>query len=78
MGRAALRARVAVHALSRRAAEAATVRAAADHRGQLRLDQRLIERLGGGADAVVNLGGLECLEEVEQGRLIQGRRVAFL
>ena len=54
------------------------MRAGTDHRGQLRLDQRLVERLGGGADPVVNLGGLECLEEVEQGRLIQGHRVAFL
>ena len=56
----------------------ALVRAGADHRGQLRLDQRLVERLGGGADAVVNLGGFECLEELEQGRLVQGHRVAFL
>jgi hypothetical protein len=56
----------------------ALVRAGADHRGQLGLDQRLVERLGGGADAVVDLGGFECLEELEQGRLVQGHRVAFL
>ena len=49
-----------------------------DHRGELGLDQRLVERLGGGADAVVNVGGLQCLKQLEQGRLIQGHRVAFL
>jgi hypothetical protein len=45
----------------------ALVRRGADHRGELRLDQRLVERLGSGADAVVDVGGVECLEQLEQG-----------
>jgi hypothetical protein len=60
------------------AALGALVRRRADHRGELGVDQRLVERLGGGADALVNVGGFECLEELEQGRLVQGHRVAFL
>jgi hypothetical protein len=43
------------------------VRAGADHRGELGLDQRLIQRLGRGADAVVDIGGLQCLQHLEQG-----------
>jgi hypothetical protein len=43
------------------------VRAGADRGGQLRLDQRLVQRLGGGADAVIDVGKLERLEEFEQG-----------
>jgi hypothetical protein len=54
------------------------VRRGADHRGQLGLDQGLVERLGGGADAVVDVSGFQCLEELEEGRLVQGHRVAFL
>jgi hypothetical protein len=54
------------------------VRAGADHRGQLGLDQRLIQRLGRGANPVVDVGNLQCLEELDQGRLVQGHRVAFL
>ena len=50
----------------------------ANHRGQLRLDQRLIQRLGRRPNAVVNLGGLQCLQQLQQGRLVQGHRVAFL
>ncbi len=56
----------------------ALVRAGADHRGQLGLDQRLIQRLGRRPDSIVNLGGLQCLQQLEQGRLVQGHRVAFL
>ena len=56
----------------------ALVRGGADRGGQLRLDQRLVERLGRGADAVIDVGELECLEEFKQGRLVQGQRVAFL
>jgi hypothetical protein len=60
------------------AALGALVPAGADHRGELRLDQRLIQRLGRGPDAVVDLGGFQCLEELQQGRLVKGHRVAFL
>jgi len=56
----------------------ALVRAGADERGQLRVDQRLVERLDRRADPLIDIGDLQCLEELEQGRLIQGHRVAFL
>jgi hypothetical protein len=51
---------------------AAFVRRRADHRGQLRLDQRLVQRLGRGADAVIDAGNFERLDQLEQGRLVQG------
>ncbi len=35
------------------------MRRGADHRGQLRVDQRLVERLGGGAHARVDVGDLQ-------------------
>jgi hypothetical protein len=76
-GRGRQRARAGSVAL-RGAGLAALVRAGADHRGQLGLDQRLIQRLGRGANPVVDVGNLQCLEELDQGRLVQGHRVAFL
>jgi hypothetical protein len=45
---------------------AAFVRRRADHRGQLRLDQRLVQRLGRGADAVIDAGNFERLDQLEQ------------
>ena len=51
------------------------MRERADHRGQLGLDQRLINRFGRLPDPVVNLGGLECLQDFKQCRLVQGHRV---
>jgi hypothetical protein len=48
------------------------------HDGDLRelgLDQGLIDRLGRLADPVFNLGGLECLQDFQQCRLVQGHRV---
>jgi hypothetical protein len=56
----------------------AFVRAGADHRGQLRLDQRRIQRLGRRADAVIDVGNFQRLEQLEPGRLVQGHRGAFL
>jgi hypothetical protein len=50
----------------------------ADHRGELGVDQGLVQRLGRATDAVADVGGLERLEQLEQGRLVQGHRVAFL
>src|SRR4051794_39155690 len=50
----------------------------ADGVGELGLDQRLIDGLGGLADAVTAVGGLECVQDFEQGRLVQGHRVAPL
>jgi hypothetical protein len=46
--------------------------------GQLDLDQRLVQRLGGGTDAAVDVGKHQCLEELKQSRLVPGHRVAFL
>ena len=42
----------------------------ADHRGQLGLDQRLVDRLGCLPDPVVNISGFERLQHFEQGRLV--------
>jgi hypothetical protein len=47
-----------------------------DHRGQLGLDQRLIDRLGRLPDPVINLGGLQCIQNLKQCRLVQGHRVS--
>ena len=63
---------------SERRSRGALVRAGADRGGQLRLDQRLIQRLGRRSDAVIDVGNFERLEKFEQGRLVQGHRVAFL
>jgi hypothetical protein len=45
----------------------ALVRAGADHRGELGLDQRLIDRGGRRPDPVVDIGGLQCFQHLEQG-----------
>jgi hypothetical protein len=42
----------------------ALVRGGADHRGELGLDQGLVDRLGGLADAVVDVRGLECIKNL--------------
>jgi hypothetical protein len=44
----------------------------ADHSGELRLDQGLIDRGDRRPDSVVDIGGLECLQHLKQGRLVQG------
>jgi ClpP class serine protease len=46
----------------------------ADHAGELGLDERLVDRLGGLADAVVDLRGLECIQDLQQCRLVKGHR----
>lgn len=51
------------------------MRAGTDHRGQLRIDQRLVDRPGSRADPFLDACVLEFLEQLEQGRLIQGHRV---
>jgi hypothetical protein len=53
----------------------AFVRAGADHRGQLGLDQRLIDRRRGLPDSFFDITTLEHLEYLEQGRLVQSHRV---
>lgn len=49
-----------------------------DHRGQLGFNRRLIQRLGRGADPVINLSALECLQSLQQGRLSRIKRVNLL
>jgi hypothetical protein len=53
------------------------VRRGTDHRGQLGLDQHLVDRLRSLADSITDIAGLDCVENLEQGRLIQGHRVAM-
>lgn len=57
---------------------AAFVQRGADRVGELGFDQRLIDRLRGGADTVTDISDLESVEDFEQGRLVQGHRVAPL
>ena len=57
---------------------AAFVQGGADRVGELGFDQRLVDRLGGLTDAVTDIGDLECVQDLEQGRLIQGHRVVPL
>ena len=59
-----------------RAGVGALVRGGVDHRGELSLDQRLVDGFGSVAYSVAEIGGLECLENFEQGRVIQGHRVS--
>ncbi len=53
----------------------ALVRAGADHRGRLRLDQLLQHRRQQPAHQLTTIAGLHRLDQCEQGRLIQGHRV---
>jgi hypothetical protein len=46
----------------------------ADHGGELGLDEGLVDGLGGLADAVVHLRRLECVQDLQQGRLVKGHR----
>jgi hypothetical protein len=46
----------------------------ADHGRELGLDQRLVDRLGGLADTVINVRGLECIKDFQQCRLVKGHR----
>jgi hypothetical protein len=53
----------------------AFVRRGADHRGQLGLDQRLVDRLRGLPDPFLDITTLQNFEHLEQGRLVQSHRV---
>ena len=53
----------------------ALVRQGTNDRAELGLDQGLIDRLGRLADPVIDLGGLQCIQDFQQGRLVQGHRV---
>src|SRR5882757_711961 len=54
------------------------MRSSTDRVGELSFDQRLINRLRGLADTITNIGDLQCIKYVEQGRLVQGHRMAPL
>jgi hypothetical protein len=47
----------------------------ADHRDQLGLDQSLLGRGRRRSNLVVDIGGLQCFQHLEQGGPVQGRRV---
>src|SRR5829696_2607532 len=51
------------------------MRLSADHRGQLGLDQRLIDRGRCRPDPLINLRSLQHFKQLKQGRLIQSHRV---
>jgi hypothetical protein len=52
----------------------ALMRDRADHRAELGLDQSLVDRFGRMPDPVINLGGLQRIQNLKQGRLVQGHR----
>ena len=56
----------------------ALVRGGADRVGELRLDQGLVDRLHRSADTIADISDLERIQDFEQGRLVQGHRVAPL
>ena len=45
-----------------------------DHRGEHGFDQGLVDGLGGLTDAVVDLRGRECVQDLQQCRLVKGHR----
>jgi len=51
------------------------MRPGADHRGQFSLDQRLVDRRRRLPNPLIDIGGLERVEHLEQGRPIQSHRV---
>jgi hypothetical protein len=57
-----------------KAGVAALVRRGADHRGELGFDERLVDGLGGLADPVVDLRDLQCVQDLQQCRLVKGHR----
>ena len=48
----------------------ALVGSGADHASELGFDQGLVDGLGGLADAVVDLCGRECVQDLQQCRLV--------
>jgi hypothetical protein len=50
------------------------MRGGADHAGELGFDQGLVDSLGGLADAVIDLRCLECVQDLQQCRLVKGHR----
>jgi hypothetical protein len=52
----------------------ALMRGGADHAGELGFDQGLVDGLGSLADAVINLRRRECVQDLQQCRLVKGHR----
>ena len=50
------------------------MRTGADHGGELSLNEGLVDRLGGLTDPVIDLRGRECVQDLQQCRLIKGHR----
>jgi hypothetical protein len=57
---------------------AALMGAGADHGRELGLDQGLVDGLGGLADPVVDLCDRECVQDLQQCRLVKGHRACVL
>jgi hypothetical protein len=55
----------------------ALVGCGADHGREFGLDEVLVDGLGGGADAVIDLRCLECVQDLQQCRLVKGHRALF-
>jgi ClpP class serine protease len=52
----------------------ALVGGSTDHAGELSLDEGLVDGLGGLADAVIDLRDRECVQDLQQCRLVKGHR----
>ena len=52
----------------------ALVGASADHRRQLGLNEGLVDRLGGLADTVIDSAAFECVQDLQQCRLVKSHR----
>jgi hypothetical protein len=52
----------------------ALMRSGTDHGRELSLDERLVDRLGGLTDPIIDLRGLQCVQDLQQGRPIKGHR----
>jgi ClpP class serine protease len=50
------------------------MRGGADHGRELGLDEGLVDGLGGLTDAVINLRDRECVQDLQQCRLVKGHR----
>jgi hypothetical protein len=50
------------------------MRGGTDHVGEFSFDERLVDGLGGLADAVIHVRGRECVQDLQQCRLVKGHR----
>jgi hypothetical protein len=52
----------------------ALMRSGTDHGRELSLDERLVDRLGGLTDPIIDLRSLQCVQDLQQCRLVKGHR----